>query len=371
MEDYDVVVVGAGPAGSSAALFAAQGGARTLLVDRRPEIGQPVQCGEFLPTLPELCDLFPNHEGFEKVFQVPAASVLQRTTEIACLDPKGRSYTFPVDGFSVSRRAFDKLLAQRAVDAGAELRNPCSVVGVRDQGREVQLASGESVRTKALVAADGPLTEVGRALGFRVPRQMYRMITATSDGEFPDRLELFFGQVAPGGYAWVIPKGGSANVGLGVTELPEGESLSTLLHRFATRRRLPTPHTFTRWWVPLGPPPDSAVRGVALFAGDAANLVMATNGGGIPTAMISGMDAGLAAAEFVRKGTPLTDYDRRWKEHMYTPLLRGWRIKHMADRWIHRDLLVRWGMRYLGRHGLDEMIRLRWPPRMVHLGGPA
>jgi digeranylgeranylglycerophospholipid reductase len=200
---------------------------------------------------------------------------------------------------------------------------------------------------------------------------MYRMITATSDGDFPDRLELYFGSVAPGGYAWVIPKGGSANVGLGVTRLPRGATLSSLLGRFATQRKLPRPHSFTRWWVPLGPPPDSAVRGVALFAGDAANLVMATNGGGIPTAMISGMDAGLAAVEHLREGTSLLDYDRRWKEHMYTPLLRGWRIKRMADRGIHHDLLVRWGMRYLGAHGLDEMIRLRWPPRMLHLGGPA
>lgn len=368
MEVFDVVVVGAGPAGSSAALFAARGGARTLLLDRRPELGQPVQCGEFLPTLPELCDLFPDHEGFEEVFQVPETSILQRTRQMVCVSPRGARFTFPVDGYSVSRRSFDKLLALRAEAAGAELRFPRAAVAVKEGGARVVLAGGEEVGAKVVVAADGPLTEVGRAVGFTLERQMYRMITATCDISFPDRLELFFGSLAPGGYAWIIPKGGDANVGLGATHLPPGSTLSSLLERFAREAALPAPHTYTRWWVPLGPPPESAVRSRVLFAGDAANLVMATNGGGIPTAMVSGMDAGKAAAAHLRERTPLLDYDRRWREHMYLPLLRGWRMKRSADRLLTHDLLVALGMRYLGSHGLDEMVRLRWPPRWPHWG---
>lgn len=371
MERFDVVVVGAGPAGSSAALFAARGGARTLLVDRRAELGQPVQCGEFLPTLEELCDLFPNHQGFEEVFQVPETSILQRTREMVCVSPKGGRYTFGVDGYSVSRRSFDKVLALRAEAAGAELRFPRSVVGVKDGGARLQLAGGQEVEARVVVAADGPLTEVGRAVGFQVERQMYRMITATSDVTFPDRLELFFGRLAPGGYAWIIPKGREANVGLGATYLPPGETLSSLLTRFTQHEGLPAPHSYTRWWVPLGPPPVSAVRGRVLVAGDAANLVMATNGGGIPTAMISGMDAGKAAAAHLHEGRPLEDYDRRWRDHMYSPLLRAWRMKRAADRWLRHDVLVALGMRYLGPGGLDAMIRLRWPSRWPHLGeGP-
>ena len=116
--------------------------------------------------------------------------------------------------------------------------------------------------------------------------------------------------------------------------------------------------------MPLGRPPESAVRGRALFAGDAANLVMATNGGGIPTAMLSGRDAGVAAARHVRDGVPLTDYDRLWKSHLFDPLARGHRIKRLGDRVVENDLLLALGMRYIGASGLDAMMRLRWPRRL-------
>ncbi len=363
MRSFDVVVVGAGPAGSSAALFAARGGAKTLLVDRREEIGQPVQCGEFLPTLPELETLFPNHEGFEEVYQIPPEAVLRETREMLCVDPRGRGYPFSVEGVSVSRRSFDKVLALRAEGEGAELQHPVSVT--RIVGDEVHLASGESVRARTVVAADGPLSLVGRALGFPPPSQMYRMVTGTSAGAFPSRVELFFGSLAPGGYAWVIPKEGEANVGLGATELPPGKTLSTLLRDFLSRRGLPMATDLTRWWVPLGPPPDSAIRGRALFCGDAAHLVMATNGGGIPTAMISGMDAGKVAARHTREGVPLSLYDQLWRRHLYLPLERAWRLKRLGDRLASRDRWLALGMWYLGPGGLDAMIRLRWPRRLL------
>ena len=220
------------------------------------------------------------------------------------------------------------------------------------------------MRAKVIIGADGPLSTVARSTGFVVPREMFKMITATAKGPFPAEIDLFFGSIAPGGYAWMIPKDGEANVGLGVTRLPAGTSLSRLLDRFLAREQYGEATARTRWWVPIGPPPESAVRGRAMFAGDAANLVMATNGGGIPTAMISGRDAGVVAADHVRRGRPLTDYDRLLHEQLIGPLARAHAVKRLGDRVVDHDLLLTLGMRYIGATGLDDMMRLRWPKRL-------
>ena len=362
MEPYDVVVVGAGPAGSLAARAAAEGGARTLLLDQRPVLGTPVQCGEFLPAAEELVDLLHCPEVIADAYRIPEGTVLRRTTRMACVAPNGRRYEFPLAGFSVDRRRFDPALAHAAVAAGAELRYPAGVTRVRDD--VVELAGGDSLRARVIVGADGPLSTVARGVGFAPARTLFRMITATSAGSFPDELDLFFGHVAPGGYAWTIPKTGEANVGLGVSRVPPGRSLSGMLDRFLEHEHLAPATDRTRWWVPVGPPPPSAVVGRALFAGDSANLVMATNGAGIPSAMISGWDAGTVAAAHLRDGRPLVEYDRLWRAHLYAPLERGYRIKRFGDRVVGNDLLLSLGMRYIGTHGLDEMMRLRWPPRL-------
>lgn len=362
MDAYDVVVVGAGPAGSLAARFAAEGGARTLLVDRRPALGVPVQCGEFLPQPEELADLLGCAPVIDEAYRIPESTVLRTTRTMACVAPTGRRYVFPLRGCSVDRSRFDQTLAREAVAAGAELEHPAGVTRVHDD--VVEFAARAPVRARVVIGADGPLSTVARSTGFSLPRELFRMVTATSDGEFPDEIALYFGQVAPGGYAWKIPKVGQANVGLGVTHLPAHTSLSALLDRFASHEGLAPPHDRTRWWVPIGPPPRTAVHGRALFAGDAANLVMATNGAGIPTAMLSGRDAGVIAAAHVRSGRPLAHYDLLLREHLLAPLARAYDIERFGSRIAGHDLLLALGMRYIGSSGLDEMMRLRWPRRL-------
>ncbi len=356
------MVVGAGPGGSLAAKFAAKGGAKTLLVDQRPELGYPVQCGEYLPTPAELKDLFSCPEVIDEAFEIPHETILRTTHWMVCVSPYGRRYRFPLEGYSVARRAFDKALAYQAEGAGAELRYPYGVTRVQDA--EVTFAGGSTVTADVIIGADGPISTVARGTGFRAPREMFRMITATVAGDFADEIVLYFGRIAPGGYAWVIPKAGDANVGLGVSELAPGQSLSRLLAQFLQRYQLGKPFDLTRWWVPIGAPPTSARQGRALFVGDAANLVMATNGGGIPTAMISGRDAGLVAAAHVRDGTSLSVYDTMLRTHLVGPLASAHRIKLLGDTIVHHNPLLALGMRYIGASGLDSMMRLRRPHRL-------
>jgi digeranylgeranylglycerophospholipid reductase len=190
---------------------------------------------------------------------------------------------------------------------------------------------------------------------------MFRMITATVDGPLGDGIDLFFGRDAPGGYGWAFPRTHDVNVGLGVPSLATGQSLGGLLDRFVHRHHLGTVRERTRWWVPVGPPPSTLVRENVLLCGDAANLVMATNGGGIPTAMLSGWLAGRAAAEHVRTGAPLSNYDGSWRAALFEPLDRAARVWRWGDRFVRYDPLLALGMRYIGSSGLDAMMRLRWP----------
>ncbi len=362
MERFDVVVVGAGPAGSLAARAAAEGGARTVVVDHRDELGHPVQCGEFVPSARELADLFDAPELISAAFDIPSNTVLRETRYMTCVSPYGHRFRFPLEGATVSRRAFDKALAARAEGGGAEVRYPVGVTGVHD-GR-VRCADGTELEGLVVVGADGPISTVGRSVGFAPERTMFRMITATVDGPLADEIDLYFGRAAPHGYAWFFPRAHDANVGLGVSQLAPGTSLDRLLDRFRTEAGFGPVRDRTRWWVPIGPPPERLVFGRALLAGDAANLVMATNGGGIPTAMLSGWLAGTVAAAHARNGTPLAEYDRAWRAALYAPLARAARIQRWGDRVTGVDPLLALGMRYIGSSGLDAMMRLRWPPRL-------
>jgi len=361
-ERFDVVVVGAGPAGASAARAAAERGARTLLLDHRSELGQPVQCGEFVPSPAELIDLFGAPDLVGRAYEIPPSTVLHETRRLDCISPFGRRYGFPLGGATVSRRAFDKALALRAEGAGAELRYPLGVTKAEDGG--VCCADGSRVGAAVVVGADGPASTVGASVGFHPSRTMYRMITATADGPIGEAIELYFGREAPHGYAWLFPRAHDLNVGLGVPELPTGTTLPGLLDRFLVRTGVGPARERTAWWVPIGPPPASLVVGRTIFAGDAANLVMATNGGGIPTAMLSGYLAGESAARAARGEAPLSDYDRAWRRALYPPLDRAYRIQRLSGRVAGSDALLALGMRYIGVRGLDAMMRLRWPPRL-------
>jgi len=355
---YQVIVVGGGPAGGTAARYAARRGLDVLLVDKRKEIGVPVQCGEYVAQNEEVRSIFPSVDGLRDLMEVPYRVRELDTPVIRIWSPKGRRYDVPFRGFTVRRDRMDQGIVAQAVHEGAELMTETTVHRVH--GEEVETNRG-NFRGKVIIGSDGPRSTVAKSVGLDWPVSAPAM-SATTPGDFGDATDLFFGNLAPGGYAWIIPKAGCANVGLGTWQHFRG-NLRDLFDRFVGSRGL-EPVKATGGFVPVLGPPPRTVRGNAMLVGDAAGMVMATNGGGNNLAMIAGRIAGLTAADHLLDGTPLDAYETRWRAAIGGPLAEGVRIKGLADRFFGRDGLLELAMLVLGRRRMARAIRCQrlWFP---------
>ncbi len=348
---YDVIVVGAGPAGGTAARYASRRGLKVLIVDKRKEVGVPVQCGEYVAHNEEVRAIFPHVGDLEDLMEVPYRVREVDTPLIRIWSPRGRHYDIPFRGFTVRRDKMDQGIAAQAEQEGAELAMETTVTRVR--GEDVETNRG-TFRGKVIIGSDGPRSTVAKSVGLEWPVSAPAM-SATAEGEFSDATDMFFGNLAPGGYAWIIPKAGCANVGLGTWERFRG-NLRALFDKFVVDHRL-APGKATGGFVPVLGPPAQTVQGNALLVGDAAGMVMATNGGGNNVAMIAGRIAGHAAADHLLDGTPLEAYERRWREAVDGPLREGVRIKHLADRFFGSDRLLELAMVLIGRRRMGRAIR--------------
>lgn len=348
---YDVIVVGSGPAGGTAARYAARRGLKVLLLDKRKEIGVPVQCGEYVASDEEVQAIFPSVTDVAELMEVPHRVKQIETPVIRIWSPRGRAYDLPFKGYTVRRDKMDQGIAEQAVQEGAELRTETAVTSV--QGTQVHTNRGV-FEGKVIIGCDGPRSTVAKSAGLPWPVSAPAM-SATADGDFSDATEMFFGNLAPGGYAWIIPKAHCANVGLGTWERFRG-NLRSLYDRFLSARGIHGGKP-TGGYVPVLGPIERTVEGNVLLAGDAAGMVMATNGGGINVSMLAGRMAGRTAAAHLLDGVPLAEYELLWRAALYGPLAEGVKIKHLADRFFGSDALLEASMILLGRRRMGRAIR--------------
>src|SRR2546421_9412000 len=143
---------------------------------------------------------------------------------------------------------------------------------------------------------------------------------------------MFFGSLAPGGYAWIIPKAHCANVGLGTWQYFRG-NLQSLFDRFVRSRDL-EPGKATGGFVPVMGPPPRTVKDNAMLVGDAAGMGMATNRGGDNGARIAGRIPGLAAPDPLIDGTPPDAYRTPLRPRGRRPLAPGWRSQDPAGPFV-------------------------------------
>ncbi|MBV5264419.1 NAD(P)/FAD-dependent oxidoreductase [Pinisolibacter aquiterrae] len=314
LEACDVVVVGLGPAGASAARAAARAGARVIGLDKRVRPGEPVQCAEFVPL-----SLGSEVEALGR-FAVQPIAAMETYTE----GDGPRRDALP--GWIIDRARFDAGLVEAAREAGAECRFSAPVARVDASG--VTLSDGSRIEARVIVGADGPRSAVGRAIG-----SVNRVVSHTRQITVPllephDATDIFLSATMPGGYGWLFPKGSVANLGLGV-DAPARGFLRVLLEGLqATLVREGRIGwdvlAITGGLIPAGGllAPSGRLGGrEVILAGDACGLTNPITGAGIASAVISGRMAGeAAAARIAGERAALEDYAEEI-EDLFAPAL--------------------------------------------------
>jgi len=319
----DILVVGAGPAGSCAAAAAAAEGMRTVLIDAKVRIGEQPHCGEFVPER-----LFVEF-GLDRSAAVNRVDSMEtRIIDISAerTDSASRAVfaknTLPPatltasPGFLIDRVRFDRDLAREAAAAGATVL--CSTRIVRaENGVWVARSGKEEVKfsPRFVIAADGALSKIAHCMNLQRASFLHGLQVEAPFSGALDRTYIFLEKSLVGGYGWVFPKGRTANVGIGVAPR-KGLDMGAVLNRFVdhvARVGLIRPGQLARsgGLIPVSGIRDSLVAENVVFCGDAAGLTHPITGAGIPQAVFSGQQAGRAVAAAIKSGRRehLADYE--------------------------------------------------------------
>lgn len=303
-EMFDVVVVGGGPSGATAAHLAARSGAKVMLLDKA---GRIKPCGGAVP--PRLI----------RDYDIPGHLIVARIDAARIVSPTGRLAHMPVDGSyvgMVDREDFDEFLRKRAAEAGATRQTGTYTHSTRDDDGVLRLhydlkdGTAASARAKLAIGADGALSKLGKdhvpgahktKLVFAYHEIVERPETA--DTYAADRCDVYYNaRYSPDFYAWVFPHGDTASIGTGSAH--KGFALRDAVAKLRSDAGLSGSKTIRKEGAPIPLKPlkrwDNG-RDV-LLAGDAAGIVAPASGEGIYYAMLGGELAAETAQEFLRTG---------------------------------------------------------------------
>jgi geranylgeranyl reductase family protein len=328
---YDAIVVGAGPAGSTAAYRLATAGLDVLLLDRA-KFPRDKPCGGGVTE--RAARLLP--------FRIdPVVEEVATTVDLRLRYGKTirRGDGVPLV-YLTQRRRLDLFLAEQAAAAGAEFRDEAKVTQVEtaEEGVSV-LAGGERLEADVVVGADGVNGITARALGLGGNRHLGVALEGNlADdklrADYGGKIVLEFG-VVPGGYAWVFPKGDHANFGVGGWG-SEGPALRDHLRRLCEAHGVSVDNLddVRGYRLPLRSPTSKLARGRALLVGDAGGLIDPVSGDGMFEGFLSSQYASEAVLDlFAGRARDLNAYSERLASRLATHLWASWGVKVALDRY--------------------------------------
>lgn len=339
MEDYDVIVVGGGPAGATAARRVASGGARVLLLEKAAP-GRDKPCGGGLTA------------RAWRALDVDVRDVVRSVvTHADVRHGRARRAVIPLAADTlhmVLRCELDRLLLEAAASASAVIRTSEAAIGLDvDGARAVVRSERGSYRGSFLLIATGSEGRLREAAGLRAPKvEMVPAIEIESAATISiDPRTVILDYAIPRGYAWAFPKGDLWNVGVVSADPSVGQLLRTLLAdfvdnigmRFHSRDAL---SAVKGRRIPMWTGSSRLTSGRAALIGDAAGLADPFFGEGITAALITGRGAADAALGALGSGDAhLNGYERRMRRELHPHLRR----MHMVARpsYAHPRAVVR------------------------------
>ncbi|MFQ5925835.1 MAG: NAD(P)/FAD-dependent oxidoreductase [Terriglobia bacterium] len=362
---YDIIIIGAGPAGSTAAKLAADAGYQTLLVDKA-QFPRHKTCASWINRL--VFERFPYLEPHRE--QLVDSAFWGLAFLSPGLEREARWAERKPSGYLSLRSKFDNGLKDIAVASGAEFRPGVRIEAVRagDDGVAVRLENGDEFEARVLLGADGANSRVAALAGLRRGwAENEYVLCANEDLAYPpERIERFYSVRPPlfvalqfaglTGYGWVFPKRAHICVGIG-GRLRPSESIRALYHNFfrAAQQRRYLPEGVSPQKVYYAPDPAGAVskgrpivQGRVVLVGDAAGFVSGSTGEGIYPAMESARMAVELADRGLRAGNVeahLAKFQTGWREQLGSylrDLPGGVERQQTVDRigWIFRSRLV-------------------------------
>jgi digeranylgeranylglycerophospholipid reductase len=343
-DSYDVVIIGAGPAGSATAKTCARRGLSVALLEKRQEIGAPKRCGEGLSTQ-MLSDMKLN---------IPQNCITQDIDGCIVVAPNGERALIDfgkVAGHVVERKMFDKWLAAEASRAGAYVQAKTEVINLLKENGKVSGVrcryEGEEfdIKAKVVVGADGVETKIGRMAGLNTTNKLinvdsgFQFEMSNIEIEDPKKIWLFFGtKIAPRGYVWIFPKGndvGNVGVGVGMTDKPARYYLENFVKEYPGLRRGSILEV-NSGGIPVGGFLQNMVLDNFAVVGDAAHQVNPIHGGGMKEGTVAGYILGDVINESIKKNDTsqyaLSNYNKIWWERRGHALERVQKVREVTEK---------------------------------------